>query len=343
MKKLSFFNRIVFYLNVIVAVALLVACIVPYTDSASLAFLSLSVPLLVLVNALFVVFWVVKRNIRALFSISVLVYGYMNMGPFFQFGNDINPIDEKKALSLMSYNSLGFRWKDDVWGSTAGVSIVKFINKENPDFISFHEFDDRKMGKDYFNKYPYSFIDHELGEPQSGVLQAIFSKYPIINSGVLDFPDSSNSAIFSDIVYGKDTLRIYNLHLQSLSIRPRSIKRERSYRLFARLRRSFRRQLNQSEIVRAHVNSGPFKSIVSGDFNNNQFSRVYFNLRGDFKDSFLEKGTGFGTTINFWRFSFRIDYVLVDPSFEVVSHQNYDINLSDHEPIMASIKIASDE
>jgi endonuclease/exonuclease/phosphatase family metal-dependent hydrolase len=160
---------------------------------------------------------------------------------------------------------------------------------------------------------------------------------------VLAFPNSSNTAIYSDIVYQTDTIRIYNLHLQSLSIRPGSIKRERSDKLFVRLRKSFKGQQEQSEIVRAHMDSSPYKNIVSGDFNNNQFSSVYFKVKGDYKDTFLEKGNGFGSTINFWRFSFRIDYILVDPSFEVLSHQNYNINLSDHEPIMASIKITSDK
>jgi endonuclease/exonuclease/phosphatase family metal-dependent hydrolase len=82
---------------------------------------------------------------------------------------------------------------------------------------------------------------------------------------------------------------------------------------------------------------------VAGDFNNNQFSSVYFNLKRDFKDTFLEKGSGYGATINFWKFPFRIDFILVDPSFVVVSHRNYDIDLSDHEPIMASIKITSNK
>jgi len=89
--------------------------------------------------------------------------------------------------------------------------------------------------------------------------------------------------------------------------------------------------------------SSPYRNIVAGDFNNNQFSSVYFNLKRDLKDTFLEKGSGYGATINFWRFPFRIDFILVDPSFEVVAHQNYDIDLSDHEPIMASIKISSNK
>uniref|UniRef100_UPI0030D816CE endonuclease/exonuclease/phosphatase family protein n=1 Tax=Maribacter arcticus TaxID=561365 RepID=UPI0030D816CE len=95
-------------------------------------------------------------------------------------------------------------------------------------------------------------------------------------------------------------------------------------------------------IVREHMNNSPYKNIVCGDFNNTQFSNSYFTIKGNLKDSFLEKGRGYGKTINFWKFPFRIDFVLVDPSLEVLSHKNYNINLSDHEPIMATIKILSE-
>ncbi|MEH6762206.1 MAG: endonuclease/exonuclease/phosphatase family protein, partial [Maribacter arcticus] len=171
---------------------------------------------------------------------------------------------------------------------------------------------------------------------------AVYSRHKILEKGILEFPESSNSAIFVDVKYMGDTIRIYNLHLESLKIRPRSIKRERSDKLFGRLRHSFAKQQEQSTIVREHMNNSPYKNIVCGDFNNTQFSNSYFTIKGNLKDSFLEKGRGYGKTINFWKFPFRIDYILVDPFFEVLSHKNYGINLSDHEPIMATIKIPTE-
>ncbi len=343
MRKLTFLNRFVHYFNLGFALALLVSCVSPYIDDPSLAFLSLSVPLLVFGNVLFVLYWVFRKSVRFLLSATILFCWYFTMGSFVMLKGESRPVSEDGTLKIMTYNSLFFSSKENVWGSTAGDSIVKFVSDQAPDIVSFQEFDYRKIGEDYFTEYPYRFVDYLSGVARSGVLQAVYSKYPILNSGVITFANSANSAIYSDIVYKEDTLRVYNLHLQSLSIRPRSIKRERSDKLFARLRNAFKKQQEQAEVVRNHLDSSPFKNIISGDFNNNQFSNVYFKLKGDYKDTFLEKGNGFGTTINFWRFSFRIDYILVDPSFEVVSHQNYDIDLSDHEPIMASIKITSDK
>ncbi|WP_339628982.1 endonuclease/exonuclease/phosphatase family protein [uncultured Maribacter sp.] len=248
-------------------------------------------------------------------------------------------ISNDDSITIMSFNSLGFRGKEDEWKSTAGDTIVKFIQNERPDIVCFQEFDYKKIRSHYFEEYPFKYVDFEFGPDNGRVIQAVYSKFKLLEKGLLEFPESSNSAIFVDIRYKKDTVRIYNLHLESLNIRPNSIKKERSDKLYGRLRDSFAKQQEQSCIVRNHMNNSPYKSIVCGDFNNTQFSNSYFTIKGDLKDSFLEKGRGYGKTINFWKFPFRIDYILVDPSFEVLSHKNYDINLSDHEPIMATIKI----
>lgn len=343
MKKLSFVNRILFYLNLFFSLGLLMACVVPNTDSASLAFFSLAVPGLVIINLMFVAYWVLSKRILVVLPMAVCIYGYITLGSFINFGISSKTVEDGGSLKLMTYNSLGFRGKQDSWESTSGDSIVKFINKEIPDIICFQEYDYMKMGKDSFEAYPYSIVDSEFGKLDDRLYQAIYSKYKIVGKGFLDFGNTFNSAVYADIVYKDDTLRVYSVHLQSLNIRPRDLKNERSDRLFARLRKSFQKQRQQAEILRRHMDSSPYNKIVAGDFNNNQFSSVYFNVKGDLKDTFVEKGNGYGGTINFWKFPFRIDFILVEPMFKVVAHQNYDINLSDHEPVMASIKISSDK
>lgn len=343
MKKLSFFNRLVYYLTLICSLALLIACIVPYTDSANLAFFSLAVPILVCVNILLAIYWLLQRKLLMIIPCAVLIYGYIALGTFFKIRPNNVIAEEHIDLKLMSFNSLGFRGKEDKWESTHGDSIVKFIDQELPDIICFQEFDSRKIRSNHFDSYSYNFVDFVFGEDSGRVVQAIYSKYKIINQGVLEFPSSGNSAIFVDLIFKKDTIRVYNVHLESLNIRPGNIKKERSDKLLGRLRKSFQKQQQQSDIVRNHMKSSPYRNIVCGDFNNNQFSSVYFNLKRDLKDTFMESGSGYGATIDFWKFPFRIDFILVDPSFDVVSHQSYDINLSDHEPIMASIKITSNE
>jgi endonuclease/exonuclease/phosphatase family metal-dependent hydrolase len=265
------------------------------------------------------------------------------LGSFVGFNSSTDPIDKNESLSIMSFNGLYFEGKSNFRNGTPGDSIVRFIQQENPDIVCFQEFDYKRIRTDDFKDYPFSYVDFDFHNYGNRVIQAIYSKYEILDKGNLEFPSSSNSAVFADIVVENDTFRLYNLHLESLNIRPSNLKRERSDLLFGRLRNSFAKQQKQSDIVREHMNISPYRNMVCGDFNNNQFSSVYLNIKGDLKDTFLEKGTGYGKTIKFWRFPFRIDFILVDPSLEVLSHKNYNINLSDHEPVMASIKIGANE
>jgi vancomycin resistance protein VanJ len=340
MKKQSFFSKIMLLVNMIFSFCLLLACIIPYTSSASLAFVSLAVPLLVFINILFFIYWLLRKKFYFLLSLSILVYGYLTLGTFIGFNSINKTINNEDSIRIMSFNSLGFQGKKHEWESTAGDTIVKFIQQESPDIICFQEFDNRKIRSHYFEEYPYKYVDFE--SDNNRVIQAVYSRHKILEKGILEFPESSNSAIFVDVKYMGDTIRIYNLHLESLNIRPNNIKKERSDKLFGRLRHSFAKQQEQSTIVREYMNNSPYKNIVCGDFNNTQFSNSYFTIKGNLKDSFLEKGRGYGKTINFWKFPFRIDYILVDPIFEVLSHKNYGINLSDHEPIMATIKIPTE-
>ena len=57
------------------------------------------------------------------------------------------------------------------------------------------------------------------------------------------------------------------------------------------------------------------------------------------EDAFAKAGTGTGKTFTFDFLPLRIDFVLADPVFEVTQFKNYEIYLSDHEPIMASFTL----
>lgn len=339
MKKLSFFGKIVYGLNILIAVLLLVACIVPFTPLPSFSFLSLVVPLLVIFNGVFLCYWLLRKKFLFNTSLVALLVGYFALGSFVEFRKKTK-VDAVHDLRLMTFNALSFNGSGNADRIKNAEAIINFVKEENPDIICFQEFDARRRhGKD-FDQFPYQYIS-KGSDDNKRVLLAIFSKQPIIHEGLLDFPDSRNNAIYADIVVKKDTFRVYNLHLESLKVRPGMLKKERSDRLFKRLRYSFSKQQEQAAIFRQNANDTKYSKIVCGDFNNTQFSNAYRIIKGDMKDSFSEKGSGYGKTINFWHFPLRIDFIMADPEIEITGHQNYDLQLSDHEPVMASIKLSS--
>lgn len=339
---MSFWSKTVFGLNILFSAFLLLACVVPYTKSASLSFLSLAVPLLVLINFLFLLYWLIVSPKRMWLSFAVLVVGYFVLGSFVQ-SNSMDKTAKKNVLKVMSFNIQGFEgYPTDMVRPNIKV-FEDFIQNQNPDIICFQEFGYRGVRKKLFAKYPSNFINHQVGSKETGVLMAIYSKYPIVNKGNINFPNSGNGANFVDILYKEDTVRVYNLHLESLKVRPRSIKRERSDRLLGRLRNSFAKQQEQADLIRNHMDLVNFRRIVCADFNNTQYSYAYNAVKIDMKDSFEEKGFGYGRTINFWKFPLRIDFILTDPGIEVLEHENYNVKLSDHEPIMATLRIEPDK
>jgi endonuclease/exonuclease/phosphatase family metal-dependent hydrolase len=106
-----------------------------------------------------------------------------------------------------------------------------------------------------------------------------------------------------------------------------------------RITSTIQKQAEQARLLVEHSNSDPYKTIISADFNNTQYSYPYHLIKGDRQDSFLEKGVGFGRTYKSVGMPFRIDFILADPEFEVRAHKNYAIRLSDHFPIMASFRL----
>ncbi len=340
MKKQSFFNRIVFVLNYLFALLLCISYLAPYVSVKSFPFLSvfsLSLPLLVLVNLLFCIYWSLLRSKRFLLSTLVVLCGYFLLDSFLKFKfyeDEINDGD----LKIMSYNARGFninKWNED---NTIGDQIVNFVIQENPDVLCFQEFS-RIRNNQLKNHYKYHFIapDHRVKKS----VQAIYSHYPIINKGEVVFKNTANSTSFVDILYKKDTIRVYNLHLQSLKVIPdmNTISNEESSKLYERIIKSFKRQQEQAQIIKKHIAKVNHKTIVCGDFNNNQYSNVYRTVKGNLQDTFNENGTAYGRTYNFKYYPVRIDFILADDSFNVTAHKNYDIVLSDHFPIMAGIQL----
>lgn len=343
-KATSIIDRIVYVINALVAVLLIVTGILSYMPLqivSALSVLSLVVPFLFLLNILFLVYWGIKLKRQLVLSLVAIVLGYLMFGPFYGLGNDPIPKKESSDLKIMSYNVWGFNKNGWMKEPGVGDSIVELVKKQDPDIFCVQEHSRARYQQ--LKQYPYR---SETPHANKRATQAIFSKFPIISSGSLDLPGTQNNIIYADILLRKDTIRVYNLHLQSFKIRPSTDNfsdGEKSERTYKRLVHTFSKQLEQAEIFRTHFENSSYTNIVCGDLNNTQFSNIYKIVKGDLQDTFLEKGKGFGRTYDFWKIPLRIDYILADPKFEVLSHQNFDERLSDHYPVMATLRFSSHE
>lgn len=215
--------------------------------------------------------------------------------------------------------------------------IERFIKTNSPDIFSVQEY--HVAPEMDWTSFEYRF-EHITGEKTKSGL-AIFSKFPIINSGSIEFPNTSNNAIFIDVVKQTDTIRVYNIHLESLRINTdvESLKREDSEKLLKRIGSTFKRQQIQTELFLEHQKQCPYKMILCGDFNNTAFSYVYRKIKGDLNDAFEESGSGFGRTYHSKFFPLRIDFIFADKAFEVNGFKTFDVRYSDHYPIMTTLRM----
>jgi endonuclease/exonuclease/phosphatase family metal-dependent hydrolase len=271
--------------------------------------------------------------------------GITFINKFYKFSAKDYP-EEEKDFTVMSYNVRlfnVFKWfeRDDVPENIRG-----FINDKNPDILCIQEYSN--SGDIDLKVYPHRYIF--MDGKQIKTAQAIFSKFPIIDQGIIFFPNSNNIVVFADIKKGKDIIRVYNMHLQSIKISPdvNEINENidllnqggKSQKLFYRISKAFMQQQQQAEIFKEHKNQSPYPIIICGDMNNSAFSYVYRNIKGKLKDSFEEAGIGFGATYKFRYYPARIDYIFADENMTVKKFESFPgFENSDHYPIMAKLSM----
>tara|TARA_R110002167_G_scaffold283181_8_gene488386 strand:- start:1730 stop:2758 length:1029 start_codon:yes stop_codon:yes gene_type:complete len=339
MKLRVLFRNSVFVINVGIALTLLVACLVPYIPAEKfpyLSFLGLGVPIMVILNFIFLLYWLLVERRKALLSAVFLMVTYVISTSFVSFNLTSAPI-LKDDLKIMNFNVRSFNRLGRIKNPMLFQETLDFISQEDPDIICFQEMDYSKR-KD-FKGYPYYFVKFR-GMGIRSIL-GIYSKFPIIDQGTLDWPDTANNGAYIDVLYKKDTIRVYNLHLESYKYHPKkaTISQDMSGRLLNRINSTIQIQAEQARLFNLYNDSISYKTIICADLNNTQYANSYRLIKGDRQDSFLEKGVGLGRTYKSIGLPFRIDFIFADPDFEVRAHKNYNIRLSDHFPVMASFRL----
>ncbi len=347
MKNLSWFNKGMYLLNLVLIVLTFIAYLLPFLAPKIFPFLSvltLFMPLFFLANGLFFLYWGLQFKKRMILSGLVLLVGITFFNKFYKFSAKEFPSSDKD-FTIMSYNVRlfnVFKWldRDDI-----PDTILEFINTQNPDILCIQEFSN--SADIDLKVYPYKYVLMEGEQIKTG--QAIFSKFPIIDQGHIVFPHSSNNVVFADIKKGKDIIRVYNMHLQSIKISPEVgeisenidvIDQQKSKYLYGRISKAFKQQQEQAAIFKEHEKDCKYPIIICGDMNNSAFSYVYRNIKGKLRDSFEEAGTGFGATYKFKYYPARIDYIFADETMEVKQFESFpDFQNSDHYPIMAKLSM----
>ncbi|MCT4638264.1 MAG: endonuclease/exonuclease/phosphatase family protein [Bacteroidales bacterium] len=360
----TFIKYIILTVNIIAIILLLVSYLSAWiSPSVNVipAYLSLAYPVLLIVNVLFVLFWLLMFRKVFAYSLIAIFIGWNIMNSFFGFiPQGDKDVTKDNILSVMSYNVKLFSLQSWSEKKPQVDKISALIRKEKPGVIALQEFSGDKHGKNspYSFKRKIKYYKHHhihyllTNSRYYGI--ATFSQYPIIYKGVLEFNNTLNTCIYSDIVVGADTLRVYNMHLQSVRFNHKentflsNIKEvtdeervEGAKQIVKRLRTAFLKRSVQAEIVKSHIENSPYKVIVCGDFNATPSSYTYQHIKRGLFDSFIEAGKGgIGASYAKGYSWLRIDYVLTDMAMQPVKHRVLSFfESSDHYPVIVNCSL----
>ncbi len=349
MRKLV--RYIILIVNIIFSVLLLFTYLVSWVNPAFFwlpSLLGLIYPFLIIMNIVFIIFWIFFHWQYSLISLMCIVLGLNTFNSFFQLKG--RKIDSGEGLKVLSYNVSYFNSYLDKGKNNK--SILDFIASQQADLICLQETKLQKQGalnpvklKSYFPGIRHCQLAHqsEWGGPVT------FSKYPIINMGELRFKESANLVIYCDIKTSKDTIRVYNCHLQSygIDVRKYSVidtlgfekkKLKEMLSIGSKLKNGYVQRSVQIKKLKQHISRCRYPVIVCGDFNDTPISYCYGEMTSNLKDSFVGSGRGLSATYNGKLPSYRIDYIFHSDFFKSYNYKKINVNYSDHYPIAAFLE-----
>jgi endonuclease/exonuclease/phosphatase family metal-dependent hydrolase len=333
---LSFFLSLIIFSSVFISPELF-----PYVG-----LLPFLIPFVLIFNIILFIILALSLKKPAFLPLICSILGYK----FFLITFQINSKNEDaEGLKVLTYNAHLFNYKKEPAGQT-DPNIFSWISEHPADVKVIQEFyqDYTVQGRNALKilsnsgkmEYTYHVVEGNPKKRSYGL--AIFSKYPIVNDGVVFDNRSNNGAIFSDIRAGRDTIRIYNVHLESMSIRTDSLdnyqEAKQIYRkTLGKLHRGSLKRAEQLNILREHVNNSPYPVILMGDLNEIPYSYTYFKLNERLKNAFELAGRGFGFTYNRILFFLRIDHIFSSPSLiPAYFNTHREVDYSDHFPVSAT-------
>ncbi len=228
-RKLSLFSKIVLWLHYFIILCLLTSVFAKYISPSLFwlpAFFGLAFPYVFVLNIVLLIYWLIPPKLIVLFGFTALLIAMPTASRYVRWNKSMDK-PRIKTFKITSYNSMLFdlyNWKKN---NENRSKILTELSELNPDILCVQEFYTSE-DKDDFNNLDTiklllnsNFVHHEytttLRKNDHWGL-ATFSKFPIINQGKIVFNTRSNNlCIFTDLIIGIDTVRVYNIHLQSIS------------------------------------------------------------------------------------------------------------------------------
>jgi len=344
------------YLNFFVSVLLsllYIAAQIPPAEKFNLWITSFMIPLALVINFILFAIALVRKKKSSFYYIIALVIGSQYLFGTFGIKHYFRqPQPPGISFSAINYNMGGYSLRP-YWFSnddSARIALKNWILNDDADIKCIQEFSNSPRSQEFnvtqqleeSGIYYYFSMENETDHSvwsRTGTL--IISRFPIVSSGDLLASDNGfNRIAYADVLIEKDTVRIINVHLESMGLSTMGRGRDMSIKTAAmvilnKLKTGVFERSRQIKQLAAFIDETRYPVLCLGDFNDLPYSYTYQFLRKKMKNSFEESGTGTGFTYNGRRLSgLRIDNQFYSPGLNCVEFETLDsVKFSDHFPL----------
>ena len=336
---MKWFLRLLIWLNGTIVALTVMGYLASYIDPAVNSIpqaIGLFMPWLLLLNLVFLVFWISLHRKWYFLSLTCLIMGLGQTTRFLGF--HFNQQRDPDQFGLCSFNSQSYNESDHL------NEFLKQIKGEHQiDFICLQEITENHIASLKIT----TGLDHHYFYKGKSIL----SRYPIQGQGNIQFDQSVNGCVWIDITRNGQKMRLYNLHLKSNQVtreaetvledinsnRAKALTNIR--RMVSNYRRNSMIRKEQVQAILKDMLDVDRPIIVAGDFNDTPFSYTYQQISNRLNDQFKQKGLGVGSTYAGAVPGLKIDYIFADDSFEALDHHILKTAISDHFPVLSLLKI----
>ena len=311
------------------------------------ALMVFALPLLIIGNVVLLIYWLIMRRWHwMLMPLITLLCCIPYIGTLYQFGSLDENAEKQDGLKIASYNVALFGRE------TSGFmaqDILSEMKKQKVDVLCMQEYSDHSGDKVNSESYKEYFKYMVMGQND----MVIYSRYPIARSKNIPFEMTNNSAMWAEIKYKGQTIRVYNAHLETTGINTtlrRAAKVEAATgveiennavlnAIYGNYTIGMMARAGQANVLAMDMRESEAPIIVCGDFNDVPYSFVYNTMKGNLVDGFKECGSGFMYTYRGGKKMVRIDYIFHDERFKGLSFYKKELTLSDHFPVFLKLDV----
>jgi len=299
--------------------------------------LGLGYPALLFANVIAIIVWLFWDKKHTVFSLVTLLIGIPSCQKLITVSF---PTSSDKSISIATYNAnfskpIAFAPKEQQ--PTLITNFEAHLKENNHiDILCLQEYGERTR----------TYIGNAMAYPHSHQLEgksvAILSKWPIVDKGIVDFKSTSaNICLWADISVRDNVVRVYTTHLESnrhdgevpdviIETAPEAMSNLALLGVVKHYQKFSAHRVTQAHQIKSHMAASPHPVIICGDMNDTPQSHVYKVLSKNMQDSWVDEGLGIGSTFGEKIPALRIDYIFADNDINVLDHNIYRSDFSDH-------------